>query len=229
MSSMRSSSDQWDNQWKTRGIWVHVLDVARKKLNRVFWKIVSNHLFPDGVFLEVGCGSGAFVLFVAQQHRRAIGLDLSSAAISRARSEIHPSESSRAEFLVANALAMPLEDESVDVIWSQGVLQEMADRRAFLAEQWRVLRPGGTILATVPAKHSVLWFWHGLSRLPLLGFLWPWPEHPFLESSDLMALANLFSRDYSIHRGGVLGELWVMELHKTRSPPVTAKKPKKAD
>ncbi len=50
---------------------------------------------------------------------------------------------SRVRFETADATAMPFADASFDVVWTQHVQMNVADKRRFYAEIARVLRPGG--------------------------------------------------------------------------------------
>jgi ubiquinone/menaquinone biosynthesis C-methylase UbiE len=49
------------------------------------------------------------------------------------------------EFRNGYAEALPIDDESADVVISNGVFNLCADKRAAFNEAWRVLRPGGTL------------------------------------------------------------------------------------
>ncbi|MGK8890120.1 class I SAM-dependent methyltransferase [Burkholderia gladioli] len=45
----------------------------------------------------------------------------------------------------ADALALPFEDDSFDLAWTQHVAMNIADRDRLYREAWRVLRPGGRL------------------------------------------------------------------------------------
>jgi SAM-dependent methyltransferase len=66
----------------------------------------------------------------------------------------------RVRFLVADvAGAIPLSAATADVTLSLDVLEHLDDDRAALREMFRILRPGGTLVVTVPAFQS-LWSRH---------------------------------------------------------------------
>ena len=56
---------------------------------------------------------------------------------------------------------LPFADSSVDLITALDVLEHIEDDRATLREIRRVLRPGGILLATVPAYG---WMWGAAGR-----------------------------------------------------------------
>jgi ubiquinone/menaquinone biosynthesis C-methylase UbiE len=59
----------------------------------------------------------------------------------------------------APATALPVEANSIDVVCVSSLLQDHTDARAIVDEVYRVLKPGGKVLALVPAKYDVdCWF-----------------------------------------------------------------------
>jgi ubiquinone/menaquinone biosynthesis C-methylase UbiE len=65
----------------------------------------------------------------------------------------------RGRFLHAAAGSLPLEAASVDVACLTNLLHEVADPQAVVGEVYRVLKPGGKVLAVTPARYDVdFWF-----------------------------------------------------------------------
>jgi SAM-dependent methyltransferase len=58
-------------------------------------------------------------------------------------------------FLHASPVALPLEPASIDVVCLTGLLEERADPRPLIDELYRVLKPGGKVLAVLPALYAV--------------------------------------------------------------------------
>ncbi|GAB4211547.1 MAG: methyltransferase domain-containing protein [Synechococcales cyanobacterium] len=108
--------------------------------------------------LDVGCGIGGSTLYLAQRYQaQAVGITLSPVqarrAQERAQERAHAyapgSNAPPITFQVADAMAMPFEDQRFDLVWSLESGEHMPDKARLLAECVRVLRPGGTlILAT---------------------------------------------------------------------------------
>ncbi len=69
-------------------------------------------------------------------------------------------------YLHASPQALPLETASIDVTCITGVLHEVADPAAVVEEVYRVLKPGGKVLALAPSRFDVE-FWRRC-LLPLL-------------------------------------------------------------
>ena len=98
--------------------------------------------------IDLGCGTGRFLDFVKQAWPRlpALGLDLSDAYIAHARR--HLRRWSRLNFVVANAEAIPVPDNSCDAVTSIFTLHELPPevRRIVIGEAARVLKAGGRLV-----------------------------------------------------------------------------------
>jgi SAM-dependent methyltransferase len=58
-------------------------------------------------------------------------------------------------FLHAAPVDIPLGDACVDVVCVSGLLHEMDEPKRIVSEIFRVLRPGGKVLAVVPARYNI--------------------------------------------------------------------------
>jgi ubiquinone/menaquinone biosynthesis C-methylase UbiE len=98
--------------------------------------------------IDLGCGTGRFLDCVKQVWPRlpALGLDLSEAYITHARR--HLRRWSRVNLVVGNAEAVPMPDNSCDVVTSIFMLHELPAevRRRVIGEAARVLKPGGRLV-----------------------------------------------------------------------------------
>ncbi|MBW3555261.1 MAG: methyltransferase domain-containing protein, partial [Gemmatimonadetes bacterium] len=74
---------------------------------------------------------------------KAYGLDMTDEMLELARRNAAEAGVSNVEFLKGEIEAIPLADESVDVIISNCVINLSADKARVLAEAFRVLKPGG--------------------------------------------------------------------------------------
>lgn len=103
---------------------------------------------PPQNIIDVGCGIGGSTLYLAQKFgSRATGITLSPVQASRATERAAENGlEQQVNFTVANALAMPFEDNSFDLVWSLESGEHMPDKQQFLAECYRVLKPGGKMI-----------------------------------------------------------------------------------
>jgi tocopherol O-methyltransferase len=98
--------------------------------------------------IDVGCGIGGSSLYLAQKfNAHATGITLSPVQASRATERAEEAGlAAEVQFQVADALDMPFADETFDFVWSMESGEHMPDKEKFLAECYRVLKPGGTFL-----------------------------------------------------------------------------------
>lgn len=64
-------------------------------------------------------------------------------------------------FLHAHPHAIPLESASIDVVCATNLLQDITDPPAVIDEIYRVLKPGGKVLAVTPARFDID-YWRSL-------------------------------------------------------------------
>jgi arsenite methyltransferase len=105
-------------------------------------------LYPGERVLEVGCGPGVYTVQAAPRLKpdgQLIALDLQQEMVERASERVRAAGIDNVEFYVADAHHLPLEDASVDRAFLVGVLPEVPDPQAALAELHRVLRPRGIL------------------------------------------------------------------------------------
>jgi tocopherol O-methyltransferase len=98
--------------------------------------------------LDVGCGIGGSTLYLAQKFNcDAVGITLSSVQVARAKERAKEANlSEKAQFLRANALEMPFKDNTFDLVWTLESGEHMPDKKKFLEECYRVLKPGGKLI-----------------------------------------------------------------------------------
>lgn len=107
--------------------------------------------------LDLGCGNGDFTAVLAQAGARVIGCDVARAAVERARTR-HPGLDFR---LAPIGGALPLADNSFELVWASEVIEHVADTARWLSEARRVLVPRGRLLLTTPS--------HGRLRVAAAG------------------------------------------------------------
>lgn len=105
-------------------------------------------LKPDEVVLDIGCGAGFDTLMAASQvgpSGRVIAVDMTEAMLQKARAGAQAAGLSNIEFRRGYAETLPVEDASIDVVISTGVINLCPDKMAVMQEIHRVLKPGGRI------------------------------------------------------------------------------------
>jgi tocopherol O-methyltransferase len=150
-----ASSGLWEQIWGEHMHHGYYGRIGNYKIDRRQAQIdlIEELLIWGGVekpikILDVGCGIGGATLYLAEKYEtEAVGITLSPVQANRAqeRSQILGLES-QTDFLVADALAMPFEDDSFDLVWTLESGEHMPDKEKFIKECYRVLKPGGLFL-----------------------------------------------------------------------------------
>ena len=103
-------------------------------------------LKPGETVLDLGSGGGIDVLLSARRvgpTGKAYGLDMTDEMLALARENQRKAGADNVEFLKGEIEAIPLPDNSVDVIISNCVINLSGDKDRVLREAFRVLKPGG--------------------------------------------------------------------------------------
>jgi 2-polyprenyl-3-methyl-5-hydroxy-6-metoxy-1,4-benzoquinol methylase len=111
-------------------------------------RFLLGHVAAGARVLDVGCGEGRFTAALARMGARVVGIDVAEEPLRRARAR-HPELDLR---LARADGPWELADAEFDVVWAGEVIEHVADTAAWLSEVRRVLRSGGTLLASTPAN-----------------------------------------------------------------------------
>lgn len=105
--------------------------------------------FPEGsIVLDLGCGAGVDVC-VAALHvgktGKVIGVDLTPMMVQTAARHAQEAGFETVEIIEGNLERLPVEDESVDIVISNGAINLTASKPKAFAEIFRVLKPEGKL------------------------------------------------------------------------------------
>lgn len=107
--------------------------------------------------LEIGCGRGFYEALLSTIFPK---LDIT--AIDRSDEYLEIAQravmSKQVRFENQDALALPYKANTFDRVFATEVLEHLPDDRLALREMYRVLKPGGVVMITVPNQHyPLLW------------------------------------------------------------------------
>lgn len=112
-------------------------------------------LLPPGLqrVLEIGCGSGATLKWLRESGRavETVGVEAHEAAAARARLHVDEVCVGNAELLIDEGFPTGL----FDCVLCLDVLEHMLDPWAFLGKLRQHVRPGGTLIASIPNVRNI--------------------------------------------------------------------------
>jgi SAM-dependent methyltransferase len=115
------------------------------------------HIQPGDRALDVGCGAGRHAFELFRRGARVVALDQSEddvAGVGRMFGAMREAgeyiEGGQALAIRGDAYRLPFPDGAFDIVVISEVLEHIPDDRSAIAEVNRVLRPGGTLVVTVP-------------------------------------------------------------------------------
>lgn len=139
-----------------------LFNVGDMALKRRASKIVNGlNLKKRSSLLEVGCGDGYYLYLLSHLVKGVslVGLDSNPVALQSAR-KVLPK---KIKLIWGNAeRKLPFKDRSFDNIILSEVLEHLDDEEKCLKEIYRVLKPGGTLMISVPHRHYPF-FWDPVS------------------------------------------------------------------
>lgn len=110
---------------------------------------------PRPVLLDIGCGTG-MLLQDLEKRGFATGLDFSSIALEYCQ------KGGSANLGRADVRHLPVKSGSVDLITALDLIEHIEDDHGLMGEFYRVLKPGGIAVMSVPA-HKKMWSRHDVA------------------------------------------------------------------
>lgn len=125
---------------------------AARMRRHTSWALVKRVFRPGSMILDAGCGFGEWVYLLEKGGYRAAGIDYSPELIERLK-QAYPDST----WIEGDIRAIPLPEASVDGVISWGVIEhDEAGPAAALREFHRIVKPGGSIIVTVPHDSEVV-------------------------------------------------------------------------
>ena len=164
--------DQVQNQWNSNPVGPQYAKVHRPHTLEWYKEIEAHRYGVYGPWmlevmefaehkghdlLEIGAGIGTDLSQFARHGANVTDLDLSAGHMAHAR-ENFALRGLHARFVHHDAERLPFDDNSFDVVYSNGVLHHTPNTRQVVAEIKRVLRPGGKAIIMMYAEDS-LHYW----------------------------------------------------------------------
>lgn len=145
MSHSRFSSVDWEEDIYSRGEQLNHWPYS--KVVSAIFRETSGLTRQEISILELGCGAGNNVWFMAAEGFKASGIDMSVSAISYALDRFKKN-GLQAELVVGDIVSLPWPDEKFDIVLDRGAITQNNHKniKRILRESFRVLKPSGVFL-----------------------------------------------------------------------------------
>jgi ubiquinone/menaquinone biosynthesis C-methylase UbiE len=159
-------------------------------------------LGASDLVLDVGCGLGGTARYLSEKFKcNVVGIDLTEEYISIGKKLTEfVGLSDRVELRHGSALKIPYEDERFDIVWTEHVQMNIADKNRFYSEIARVLKPGGRLLF-----HDIF---RGLGDPPF------YPT-PWAENESISALTTGREARSIIEQVGLKIDQWLVKVQES--------------
>jgi SAM-dependent methyltransferase len=146
----------WTRQWEGKAE-LRKLELITRGYKYRLVKPFLDTLPPGGRILDGGCGLGMWTVFLTNRGAAVTGLDISQATIGRLKELLRGYD-----FVCGDIRQTGFPDASFDAYVSWGTFEHFESGLGeCIVEAWRVLKPGGLLIITVPFQNM----WHILRDL----------------------------------------------------------------
>ncbi len=148
MAKKKSTIDHWEKFWKNR----EQIDEVYSNDDRIYFNLTKVTAIEGKKVLEVGAGSGRDSFQLARENATVYVLDYSPQA-AQIMKNLNDQHNRHVHLIQGDALQIPIPDESLDIVFHQGLMEHFKDPMPLLKEQFRILKPGGLLLVDVPQRY----------------------------------------------------------------------------
>lgn len=120
-------------------------------------KYLNKYIRTGDIVLDIGfAGNPRLHYFAYRRKTTGIGVDI-SLTNCRVQAKISEFASTNNIYINANALNIPIPDESADFVIATDIIEHISsnDKHAFMAEMHRILKKGGMILLRSPFEKEI--------------------------------------------------------------------------
>jgi ubiquinone/menaquinone biosynthesis C-methylase UbiE len=145
----------WDSYLKNENLTKiqNIRLINRQPYYETIQKYICHFNYPT--VLELGCGTGIDINAVYNENRNifpcASDILITSMEVGRKVGHLFKNQ---IKFFVSDTLDVPLKDNKVDIVFSQGLVEHFRNPLAVVKEQTRILKKGGFLIINVPQKFT---------------------------------------------------------------------------
>ncbi len=181
-SKLNSSRNVWENCWEKQNAHFDIIGWGRKIYNFFIFYFLKKFINKQTDFLELGCGIAGLGIRLAPYIKSYTGFDIAANVLKRAEEDLKKSGVNN--FVLKRRDVFDLKDAGkYDVVWSQGLVEHFEETEKLIDIHLSLCKEDGTVIISVPSRHSYHYLWHAVTRYKLLRRFWPWADCIFLSKA----------------------------------------------
>ena len=122
---------------------------GRKPFHYIFWKRKLKRLVKNGMLLDIGCGKGFFLEYMAKFYS-VLGTDVSKYAVLESKKLL-----GNIPLCVADATSLCFKKDKFDIVTAFDIIEHITNPKNMLNECHSVLKQNGLIVLTTPNTKSI--------------------------------------------------------------------------
>jgi len=146
-----SRARQYFSENAERWSQIRSLHVREDEVESALKEVIGDQAIDD--FLDIGTGTGRILVLMSRLFRRGVGLDISQAMLTVARTSFEQQGIKNTLVRMGDMYSMPIESESIDVSTLHQVLHYSEEPERVVQEAARVLRSQGRLFIIDFASH----------------------------------------------------------------------------
>lgn len=123
---------------------------SRDAIEHLHRYAIVNDYIANKVVLDIACGEGYGSNSIAEKAKLVYGVDIDAVTVANAAKKY---KKDNLKFSVGDAIKIPFEDASIDVVVSFETIEHHDKHDEMMAEIKRVLKPEGLVIISTPDKH----------------------------------------------------------------------------
>jgi ubiquinone/menaquinone biosynthesis C-methylase UbiE len=226
MNKKETSYEYWQEQsdkfagyygQAKKGFWRKFVHNFLDSRFKIISGLISKGINRDSVVVDIGCGSGIYLTYLARfRPKQIIGLDYSQQMIEIAREKLKGiiQANQKISLIKGKAEKLDLPEHCANLVLAIGLFDYLTNPQQVLSEMDRILKPDGRIIITLPKKYSPLFFLRHWPGLYLRKHLLKLP--PIINSWSKKGAIKFFSQFNLIPQEikQVQKTMWIFELRK---------------
>lgn len=154
---------------------------------QIIWKNINGNISDGDMLLDVGCGTGQYIVPLAKRKINCFGIDPLKSSIIRSQDHANAENVSNVLLFLGNGEHLPFKDKSFNVVLCLSTLQHVANQKKTFDEIQRVLKNKGLLIIQIPTDRNANTFFRKIKT-----------PHHFTKGFDAKSISVILDDKFEI-------------------------------